>query len=694
MTCYLQNTAAGVLSSSSYDHYTTVTTTRGASGRYTRVPRSAIAGYNIQTLNNVSVGQCEAACDQRSDCLTFDYTRGGTTCYLQNTAAGVVSSSSYDHYIKPSVPRPVSSGSGAGSGYRLTANTAISGRNNETLRGVSVEACQAACNERDWCKSFDYSHPGEHSRQHCYLQAVAAGDVSPSAFRTDSLGKKYDYYEKIGAGGSARAPRGSNDLAGRWRWNTSCASGSYSGEFELVRQGDGSYSGTFKQTNQFDMGTITNGRNSGGTVSFTRRFTYAGQNRNQQWSGRLTTEIAEATGASWTSLKIEGEVADRTQPNCTFVARKQLGPTQGGHTLPTPQTTTLTDSGNTTPSGAPNDDWVVEIPVPQYPKGATWLPPVGHERNKGAPSSATSQSDFMQAKAGAESPYANWTVPAYVITNFEVRTRPPPQRRYDAPRSPLAVPCIAPIIDLVYTVQNVANSTPELSADLDVYRADWTNDVDEHYRWSGGYKETYHYGSVRIPPLAPGERVEVVYQWIRSGIDQYVMPASVRAEIHYEMWWKDYGRPPRRGEYRRHKLITQMTESLSVPLPDLKFVPGTVFTALRKPDRNFILAMRMKVANEGKAPTHQKGNVHFSIGRLNSSVDAFSFWAEIPALPAGGTHEIFAKIPDLQGPIRYPGWSDTYLQIGELCPGVLAAEFDYRDNRIQSKKVLKLPWEQ
>ena len=72
-------------------------------GRYTRIPKTAIPGHNIQSLSNVTVADCERACDQRSDCLTFDYTRGGTTCYVQNTADGAVSSNSYDHYIKPGV---------------------------------------------------------------------------------------------------------------------------------------------------------------------------------------------------------------------------------------------------------------------------------------------------------------------------------------------------------------------------------------------------------------------------------------------------------------------------------------------------------------------------------------------------------------------------------------------------------------
>ncbi len=370
--------------------FTPVQPVGGTGGRYLLVPRRAISGYNIQTLRNVSVAQCEAACDRRSDCLTFDYTRGGTTCYLQNKADGTVASNSYDHYVKPGVARPASSGagvggtgepgttalklppdtpfrqlpppsaagmgdwkvdygkyeavggvinaspagdgktsyyiapasmlgdwrrfgalvfdkkswggtyygpdsyaaygdvvikrenksarydidadhsgnwrtyrialsdrgwkfsggagsladivpnvtelkiraeygggtdysalrrvkfegggttptanagSGAGSGYRYIAHTAISGHNKEILRNVSVDDCRTACNERPWCKSFDYSRPDQHNSLHCHLQEVNSADVPQSSFITNSLGRSYDYYEKIG-GGSARS---------------------------------------------------------------------------------------------------------------------------------------------------------------------------------------------------------------------------------------------------------------------------------------------------------------------------------------------------------------------------------------------------------------------------------------------------------------------------------------------------------
>ncbi len=46
-------------------------------------------------------------------------------------------------------------GSGAGSGYRYIAHTAISGYNKEILRNVSVDDCRTACNGQPWCKSFD-----------------------------------------------------------------------------------------------------------------------------------------------------------------------------------------------------------------------------------------------------------------------------------------------------------------------------------------------------------------------------------------------------------------------------------------------------------------------------------------------------------------------------------------------------------
>ena len=74
----------------------------------------------------------------------------------------------------------------------------------EILRNVSVDDCRTACNERPWCKSFDYSRPDQHNFLHCHLQEVNSADVPASVFRTDKLGRSYDYYEKIG-GGSARS---------------------------------------------------------------------------------------------------------------------------------------------------------------------------------------------------------------------------------------------------------------------------------------------------------------------------------------------------------------------------------------------------------------------------------------------------------------------------------------------------------
>ena len=103
--------------------------------RYTAIPRSAIPGYNIQTLNGVTVADCESACDQRNDCLTFDYTRGGSTCYLQNTGEGVVSSNSYDHYAKPSTRGPLSLG--AASSGPISSNTGGGQRDDDPeARGI------------------------------------------------------------------------------------------------------------------------------------------------------------------------------------------------------------------------------------------------------------------------------------------------------------------------------------------------------------------------------------------------------------------------------------------------------------------------------------------------------------------------------------------------------------------------------
>ncbi len=179
-TCYLQDTAKGARRSSAYDHYVKLPDTAVSGGHYRLVSQHAISGRNIQTLQDVTVFDCEAACDQRDDCVTFDYTRGGRTCYLQNTAQGARPSSAYDHYMKPGA------GPASGGRYRLIPKHAISGHNIKTLYKVSVPDCEVACDRRKDCVTCDYAR----DKNTCYLQNTTQG-ARPAA--------AYDHYVKPGA---------------------------------------------------------------------------------------------------------------------------------------------------------------------------------------------------------------------------------------------------------------------------------------------------------------------------------------------------------------------------------------------------------------------------------------------------------------------------------------------------------------
>ena len=80
------------------------------------------------------------------------------------------------------------------------------------------------------------------------------------------------------------------------------------------------------------------------------------------------------------------------------------------------------------------------------------------------------------------------------------------------------------------------------------------------------------------------------------------MPATIRAETQYPMWWKEYGRRPRFGERMPHQLIAQTTESLTVPLLDLKLIPGMAFLMSHPSSRDVVSKMGIMVVNDGEAP--------------------------------------------------------------------------------------------
>ena len=71
--------------------------------------------------------------------------------------------------------------------WTKTPDAAISGHNVEVIAG-DVAACQAACESRSYCKSFDY-----YKREmKCDLSDMTAADVG---LRRDYVGNPYDHYQ-------------------------------------------------------------------------------------------------------------------------------------------------------------------------------------------------------------------------------------------------------------------------------------------------------------------------------------------------------------------------------------------------------------------------------------------------------------------------------------------------------------------
>jgi len=86
-------------------------------------------------------------------------------------------------------PCPASGCTNSGYMFFVTRNAAISGHNREQ-HGGSVAQCQALCQARSWCKSFDYY---KHANK-CDLSDKNAADVG--GLKTNYNGNPYDHYEK------------------------------------------------------------------------------------------------------------------------------------------------------------------------------------------------------------------------------------------------------------------------------------------------------------------------------------------------------------------------------------------------------------------------------------------------------------------------------------------------------------------
>jgi len=75
--------------------------------------------------------------------------------------------------------------------YQMTKNAAISGYNDKQLKNVSVSSCMTACENANWCKSFDYY---KFSNK-CDLSSKNANDVG--GLKTNYNKNPYDHYSHI-----------------------------------------------------------------------------------------------------------------------------------------------------------------------------------------------------------------------------------------------------------------------------------------------------------------------------------------------------------------------------------------------------------------------------------------------------------------------------------------------------------------
>ncbi|MFW5837744.1 MAG: PAN domain-containing protein [Desulfovibrionaceae bacterium] len=152
------------------------------SGEYRKHSNAAISGHNVEHLTGVSVHDCMRACSSRSWCKSFDYFKNQAKCDLsdkhQQEVGGLktnYSGNPYDHYHRKT--------------YKVFRNAAISGHNVEHLTGVSPSDCMRACNDRGWCKSFDYFK----NQAKCDLSDKSRLEVG---LKTNYSGNPYDHYAK------------------------------------------------------------------------------------------------------------------------------------------------------------------------------------------------------------------------------------------------------------------------------------------------------------------------------------------------------------------------------------------------------------------------------------------------------------------------------------------------------------------
>jgi|GEM_PF-6972222 len=165
-----------------------------AVGDFKLVKNAAIAGYNNQKLNDVSVLDCMNACAESSSgfvCKSFDYNKNNKSCDLSDKNAADFGGlktdfqgNPFDHYeyLRAGL-------------FKRTPKAAISGHNEKSYSDVSVRQCKNHClDERSFaCKSFDYNTKARK----CDLSDKNEADVGE--LKKDYPGDPYDHYELIQA---------------------------------------------------------------------------------------------------------------------------------------------------------------------------------------------------------------------------------------------------------------------------------------------------------------------------------------------------------------------------------------------------------------------------------------------------------------------------------------------------------------
>ncbi|MCB2102273.1 MAG: PAN domain-containing protein, partial [Rhodobacterales bacterium] len=78
------------------------------------------------------------------------------------------------------------------SAYDQTPNAGIPGYNREILNGQSLDACLAACLDRDWCESVDF----QRANGSCFLQPISERSSGKSLLKRNYPGHPYDHWAR------------------------------------------------------------------------------------------------------------------------------------------------------------------------------------------------------------------------------------------------------------------------------------------------------------------------------------------------------------------------------------------------------------------------------------------------------------------------------------------------------------------